>query len=193
MKQFVYFIRPIGRDGPIKIGVSCAPPERLGTLMCWSPYPLEVAVAIPGSYKLERRIQERFAASHSHKEWFLETPALLALIERLKSGIPIEEAINLNARDPGARFRPGKNWTAAERLRQSYVIRFGHLIRKKGLYYPERVGGILDRLHKSGVMPSADERRYLEGVLTDPEVHCATREEHLAKVRAQFPLIGGYA
>lgn len=34
----VYFIKPIGMDGPIKIGCSDKPARRLITLAAWSPF-----------------------------------------------------------------------------------------------------------------------------------------------------------
>lgn len=58
----VYFIRPVGMDGPVKIGGSGVPKNRLNNLMTWSPFPLEVAATDDGGYPLERRI-----ARQSHR------------------------------------------------------------------------------------------------------------------------------
>lgn len=35
--RFIYFLRPIGWDGPVKIGCSNYPMLRLNALMAWSP------------------------------------------------------------------------------------------------------------------------------------------------------------
>lgn len=53
--SFVYFVKPVGQDGPVKIGFSETPIDRLSTLMTWSPIPLEIAIAIPGDRELEGR------------------------------------------------------------------------------------------------------------------------------------------
>lgn len=94
--QFVYFIKPVGMDGPIKIGCSWKPVDRLQSLACWSPYPLEIAATVDGGFSLEWNIQNCFADSHSHHEWFHATPRLLAAVEALKAGVPVHEAIDLN-------------------------------------------------------------------------------------------------
>lgn len=44
--QWVYFLRPVGEEGPVKIGVSEVPENRLRTYMVWSPMILEVAAKI---------------------------------------------------------------------------------------------------------------------------------------------------
>jgi hypothetical protein len=92
-KRLVYFIRPIGQDGPIKIGSSRWPEDRLATYMRWSPYPLEIVVSVPGTMKTEMAIHRCFATARSHEEWFRPIPRLLAAIERLIAGAPLEEVI----------------------------------------------------------------------------------------------------
>ena len=81
--SFVYFVKPVDATGPIKIGVSGRPKERLSKLLDWSPVALEVVWTIPGNHQLERNIHECFADLHSHKEWFHAAPRLLEAIERL--------------------------------------------------------------------------------------------------------------
>lgn len=94
----VYFLKPVGMDGPIKIGCGFDPRERLGQYLTWSPFPLEVIVTIPGSINLERNIQDCFLDCHSHSEWFRAEPRLLDAIEALKRGVPVAEAIDLTKR-----------------------------------------------------------------------------------------------
>lgn len=92
----VYFLRPKGMKGPVKIGCSRMHWERVNECMRWSPFPLEVAAIIPGELALERAIHDRLAASHSHREWFHPTEEVCSLVEALRDGIPIQEAIDLS-------------------------------------------------------------------------------------------------
>lgn len=81
----VYFIKPIGFEGPIKIGVSLAPEQRADQLACWSPFPLEIVATINGDLKIERRFHGRFADDHLGHEWFKTTPDLLAVIAEIQA------------------------------------------------------------------------------------------------------------
>jgi len=91
----IYFLRPAGEDGPIKIGCSFDPYIRLGQYVSWSPYPLEIILTIPGTMALEKNIHECFCDTHSHGEWFHASPRLLEAIEGLKAGKPIHEVVDL--------------------------------------------------------------------------------------------------
>lgn len=102
---YVYFIGPIGLDGPVKIGWSARPEGRLFELASWSPLPLEVVVTIPGSMQLEANIHDCFADCWSHHEWFSSTPRLSKLIEDLKAGISIDNALDLSDRRGNPRER----------------------------------------------------------------------------------------
>lgn len=82
----VYFIRPIGMQGPVKIGVTSAPRCRLSGLNTWSPFPLEVAAEIAGDRMVERQFHGLFRHLHSHGEWFRWSPELQACIEQIGSG-----------------------------------------------------------------------------------------------------------
>lgn len=90
--SYVYFLRPVGQPGPIKIGCSRLPQKRLETFISWSPVQLEIAHTIPGgSYALETKLHLAFADAHSHSEWFTATPRLLDMIDALLAGVPVEE------------------------------------------------------------------------------------------------------
>jgi hypothetical protein len=102
---YVYFIKPIGLDGPIKIGWSARPEGRLFELASWSPLPLEVVFTMPGSMQLEANIHDCFADCWSHHEWFRPAARLLGLIEDLKAGVTIEAAIDLSDRRGNPRAR----------------------------------------------------------------------------------------
>lgn len=85
-QQYVYFIRPVGMDGPVKIGCSARPTTRKASLQCWSPFPLEVVAQTEGNVRTERRFHRLFYASHSHGEWFHGTPELSVVIEAINAG-----------------------------------------------------------------------------------------------------------
>ena len=82
----VYFIRPVGAEGPVKIGCSFAPEGRLSSLMTWSPFPLEIVASVAGDLNLERRFHHRFAHLYSHREWFRAAPELSATIAAIQAG-----------------------------------------------------------------------------------------------------------
>lgn len=97
MTEQVYFLQQI-IGGPVKIGVSYDVERRLDTLAVWSPHPLKLLAAAPGDKYLERNVQDCFADCHYHNEWFHPNPRLMAAIEAIASGAPLNEAIDLNDR-----------------------------------------------------------------------------------------------
>jgi hypothetical protein len=97
-ETLIYFLKPVGMVGPIKIGSSWKPVDRMRTFMSWSPFPLELIATTDGDGKLERTIHNCFADAHSHCEWFHPIPRLLKAIEDIKIGMPVSEAIDLSNR-----------------------------------------------------------------------------------------------
>lgn len=89
-RSFVYFIKPMFMDGPIKIGVSECPQKRIESLAVWSPFQLEIVAQAPGELSDEQFIHSCFADVHSHKEWFNASPLLLKTIEKVKQTNSIE-------------------------------------------------------------------------------------------------------
>lgn len=81
---YVYFVAPVG-GGPIKIGFSGNPTNRMAGLISWSPVPLELLAFAPGFACDEKATQNLFLAQHQRNEWFQPSAALLALIDRVKS------------------------------------------------------------------------------------------------------------
>lgn len=114
-KKMVYFVKPIGMDGPIKIGCSEMPYDRLKAQMAWSPFPLEILVTIPGDIPLESNIHDCFADSHSHSEWFYFTERLWRAIEHLKAGYSVEKAIDLNDKRGSVRGKRQGPWPEGRR------------------------------------------------------------------------------
>src|SRR3546814_6699604 len=66
----VYFIRPIGQAGPVKIGCSVGPNKRRHELETWSPVPLEIVAEIDGGFDIERCFHAKFQDTHERREWF---------------------------------------------------------------------------------------------------------------------------
>lgn len=82
----VYFIKPIGMAGPVKIGCSSSPDNRRRSLATWSPFPLEIVAEIEGDIKLEQRFHTRFLGSYKSHEWFDWSPELQAVIDAVAAG-----------------------------------------------------------------------------------------------------------
>lgn len=85
-RTFVYFVATEDK-AMVKIGCSQVPEHRLSCLAAWSPQPLKVLVAVPGTYADEAALHGRYIALHSHREWFRSSPEMLkdiAKIARLK-------------------------------------------------------------------------------------------------------------
>lgn len=81
--KMIYFIRPVGCVGPIKIGCSVAPEGRMNTMLGWSPIPLEIAACAPGENADEAALHHRFASLALHGEWFGVDGDLAAVIEEV--------------------------------------------------------------------------------------------------------------
>lgn len=94
-ETLIYFLRPVGMVGPIKIGSSWKPVDRMRTFMAWAPFPLEIIATTEGDSKMERIVHNCFADAHSHCEWFRPVPRLLKAIEDIRTGMPVAEAIDL--------------------------------------------------------------------------------------------------
>lgn len=186
-KRYVYFIKPAGMEGPIKIGCSMVPEERLISLASWSPFPLELVVAVPGDRDLERNIHECFASDFSHHEWFRPSQKLTALMAALKAGTPIVDAIDLSMRTGTIPRKPqgGAGWSATTRVYMSLTMRLYHarkrLRAKTGSgaiwYLPPDLEKILDHAGRHQRMPSDAELARFAEVFDDPENWLLTRGE----------------
>src|SRR3546814_11712675 len=82
----VYFIRPIGQAGPVKIGCSVGPNKRRHELETWSPVPLEIVAEIDGGFDIERRFHAKFQDTHERREWFTWSQGLDDTITALNAG-----------------------------------------------------------------------------------------------------------
>ncbi len=146
----VYFIKPEGMDGPVKIGCSTAPERRVSELNTWVPFRLELVACAPGEMDMEKRVHYLFAATRLRGEWFNASLALAAFIEHVaahgalpdvprlpeKSVEPAElRPVDLDARRAKA--------TATRLLNRAQVYAFGWWERPP---FPPHIQKIKDRL-----------------------------------------------
>jgi len=190
----VYFIKPARMDGPIKIGHSWCPQDRLISLTAWSPWPLELIGAVKAESKDERFLHACFADCHSHREWFHSTPRLREAIFRIVEAETID-VIRDELKPIGSIRSPRKNSPTGSR-RLSYRMRIYWVLRKLDLrdgpacYYraPEEIERIMTRWHRdyrSGTDPQdpmPSEIEALELFIANPAN--AIRRERKLKVVA---------
>lgn len=183
--SFVYFIRPIGADGPVKIGCSEAPEVRLSSMLTWSPLPLEIAAFAPGSLQDEGFIHSCFADDHSHREWFKPSAALTALVDAVKHSGTLEAAKGLK---PIRSIRAGRTpavWTDQMKRYISYNTRISHAERrlskvsKTDWRAPDDVFSILynwSHSNRNGDCspPSSTAIARLDEFLADPAAHAVS-------------------
>lgn len=84
--SWVYFIKPDGMPGPIKIGVSKSPERRRVQLENSSPVRLKIVALVIGGGLLERRFHAHFEHLHERCEWFRFAPELQEMINRINCG-----------------------------------------------------------------------------------------------------------
>lgn len=97
----VYFLKPIGMDGPIKIGCSAVPLSRLRAVEIWSPFQFEMLGSVEGDHNAETAVHYLFGDVRLHGEWFTATEELQAFVaETLALGrIPDRVLIPTNPRE----------------------------------------------------------------------------------------------
>ena len=132
--SFVYFIKPVGMDGPIKVGCSYAPEGRRKTLDTWSPFALEIVAEIEGGFDLERRFHALFAETHQRREWFGWSRRIAAVIEAINEGSfnieTLPAPIIVANRDRSGRGTRAKEWNPARRFSVAYRSRLYALLRR---------------------------------------------------------------
>lgn len=132
----VYFIRPVGMLGPIKIGCSRLTSDRLAALTVWSPFPLEIAAEIEGDFVLERRFHAKFRELHSHSEWFRHADQIDADIRAINSGTFDVETLPEPKALTSARRTAG--WTPQQKMGASLNARI-RALKKTGVEVPGAV------------------------------------------------------
>lgn len=79
----VYFVRPVGMDGPIKIGTSVDIQARLGVINSQSRVLCEVMASAPGGYEEERALQKHLLGDWLRSEWFSPSLRLMAIVDHV--------------------------------------------------------------------------------------------------------------
>jgi hypothetical protein len=103
--KLIYFMRPVGLCGPIKIGCSAIPFKRLQNISRWSPVPLEIIASCAGTHADERHLHKMFKAHRFHHEWFHANPELDRLIERIEEGEPLTSIIGVSPPNRAERWK----------------------------------------------------------------------------------------
>jgi hypothetical protein len=171
-------MKPAGLDGPIKIGHSWCPANRLVDLSAWSPWPLQLIGAVSGLGTDERWLHSCFADCHSHREWFHSTPRLRETIDKILKAGSID-AIRHDLKPIGSIRLPRKNSPETTR-RMSYRMRIYWVLRKlervagPSCYYrqPSDIAAIVDRWHQAwrrpAQQPTPEEIARLEAFISNP-------------------------
>lgn len=172
----VYFIKPVGLDGPIKIGCSYRPENRLLDLGAWSPWPLEIIGSVPGIYHDEQFLHRCFADSHSHREWFHSTPALRDAIAVILSAGDMTVAHSTLTPKGSIRTGNKNGWTEERKLRASYSSRIRiarNKLREKNIaeWHPAEDVNKIGARWNGGQLPTEAEFARLDEYLSDPAAH----------------------
>jgi hypothetical protein len=155
----IYFIKPVGMAGPVKIGRSCSPDKRLETLRTWSPFPLEIVAQIDGPPELERRFHQHFIDLYESHEWFRVSNELEAVIREINEGTFNIDALPAPKKLP-VKERSRAYLTPAWRYQRSVNHRLDHLrwkgVKEAGklsIYLTNYLGRSPDRwpLHKQEI------------------------------------------
>lgn len=117
----VYFMRPIGMDGPVKVGNSRHPHQRLEAYNGIAPFALEIVATIPGDGGVERQFHALFAEHWSHHEWFLAGPVVTETIKSVQAGT-FDVSTLPKSRRMGPHAPP--TWTPERRRYMSVLLRF---------------------------------------------------------------------
>lgn len=176
----VYFMKPVGLDGPIKIGCSGWPAQRLIDLSVWSPLPIELIGSVPGSLTDETFLHRCFAETHSHHEWFFSSPSLRAAIAVILAAGSVD-AIKTTHAPKGSIRRKRRERTSDQRLHFSYATRIRQtekrlraLGEKSAWHAPKDIEKIIDGwidYRGRGATPSAAAFARLDEYLANPATH----------------------
>lgn len=201
-ESVVYFIKPIGMDGPIKIGFSKNPERRMKSFATWCPFPLEIICTAPGVAHDEGRLHRRFANLHTHGEWFLSSPLLRETIHAILNGASIKsacEGINIKRAIRNQKVLPASDDRKLcirynGRIRDR-VSRFRRKTWSKGHWSaPADVAAIITRWYGTkthgadGIKPTPEQLAILDAFLAVETENCIFTpftDEELAKQAAE--------
>lgn len=183
----VYFIKPVGQDGPIKIGHSRHPEGRLATYLQWSPVELELVATIKGAGEpLERRIHYYLREDRLHHEWFRPSDRVMFLLWDAETGIfnpdrlpPLSECKQLK----GAAFHDDhRKFAVAMRMRANGLnvlengspeaVRAYHQLSKPD-WTPSAARVLFDWVEARKPSPRSVSTRLFHKICRPAEVHAA--------------------
>lgn len=166
--NFVYFIQS-GASGPIKIGLSKAPTQRVSKLQTGNPRELILRHVIPGDRSVEDELHDRFKAARIRGEWFGR--AYLSVILTFAAGLADEMVQAYDGSRNPPRLTRGEVRTTSEieRIRRDIErLRIdGHRVRDIGEYLlldPREVSDHLIEMSQSPIYYVGD----LTWALSDP-------------------------
>jgi hypothetical protein len=166
MTRRVYFIKPVGMDGPVKIGCSSSPIRRRDALATWSPFALEIIAQIEGGFKLEQRFHAKFRDQHERHEWFSWSPELAETIASVQAGsFDIDTLPEPRPLPSSAGNRKGRKWTDAEKDRVKRRNKHRRILRDTGLvlewpHSDERENQFFADPHRFGITPEERNKQW---------------------------------
>jgi hypothetical protein len=110
VRAFVYVIGD-GWDGPVKIGISARPGNRLRALQTSSPHKLRVLVKFLGTQKDEATLHRPFAAYRMEGEWFQRSKPINDFIADVASGRIEVDPLEPSEPDTWIETRSGRRWS----------------------------------------------------------------------------------
>ena len=177
----VYFIRPVGMDGPVKVGCSVSPEGRRSTLATWSPFPLEIIAEIAGDHWLERRFHVYFRDTYQRREWFGWSARLAETVAAINAGT-FDIAILPEPATIGRLHFKRKPWSEESKTVASYKHRLRH-VRAKFDLIPRKVDH--DCVGQFVRDNRADQLALLDEFLADPVAHGCTFAEKYPELIAE--------
>jgi hypothetical protein len=152
--NFVYFIQS-GTAGPVKIGLSKAPTQRVSKLQTGNPRELILRHVIPGDRIVEDELHDRFKEARIRGEWFGR--AYLSVILTFAAGLADEMVHAYDGSRNAPKLTYGEVRTASEieRIRQDIErLRIdGHRARDIGKYLLLDPGEVSDQLIEMSKSP----------------------------------------
>jgi hypothetical protein len=160
----VYFIRPVGMEGPVKVGCSGSPERRRGSLATWSPFPLEIIAEIAGDHWLERRFHAYFRDTYQRREWFGWSDRMAETVAAINAGT-FDADILPEPTVLGRLHFKRQPWTEDQKLRASYSRRCDKTLERTGF----RFGIWIQHVEHCDVW--RDHIPAMEAYFAEPHVH----------------------
>jgi hypothetical protein len=85
LRRFVYFMRRVDGTGPIKIGNTSAPQQRLREINLTCESELQILALAPGGFTAERAVHLKFASERIRGEWFSPSAELAEFIDKVEA------------------------------------------------------------------------------------------------------------